>query len=164
MSPKGKKATANKASKECSPVVTTGRTPVCSPLDDGLRSRMFNLSSNLSGSRPLPARRRSGGNEPLLSLDLDPPPKRRKQREPLNKENSSPPSLHGPSDPNLCLIFTFILTLAYHSLTLTQSLSLNHSHSVTLTHSLSLTSSHSLPLTPSTLLTQPHSRPLSHSH
>jgi hypothetical protein len=101
MSPKGKKATSPKASKERSPVLTTGRTPVRSPLDDSFRHQMFNLSSDLSVSCPLPARRRSGGNEPLLSLDLDPPRKRRKQKEPLNKEGSSQPSLHGPCDPNL---------------------------------------------------------------
>ncbi len=101
MSPKGKKATATKASKERSPVLITGRTPVPSPLDDGARSQMFNLSSDLSNSRHLPARRRSGGTEPLVSLDLDPPPKKRKQKELLNKEDSSPASLHATSDPNL---------------------------------------------------------------
>jgi hypothetical protein len=101
MSSKGKKAAAPKASKERSPLVTTGITPVRSPLDDGLRSQMFNLSSALSGSRTLPARRRSGGNEPLLSLDLDPPPKRRKQKKPSSKEDSSPPSWHASGDPNL---------------------------------------------------------------
>ncbi len=74
MSPKGKKATAPKASKERSPVLTTGRTPLRSPIDDGARSQMFNLSSDLSNSRPLPVRRRSGGTEPLMSLDLDPSP------------------------------------------------------------------------------------------
>ncbi len=101
MTPKGKKATATKASKARSPVLTTGRTPVRSPLDDGARSQMFNLSSDLSNAHPLPARRRSGGTEPLMSLDLDPPRKKRKQKKPLNKEDSSQPSLHGPCDPNL---------------------------------------------------------------
>jgi hypothetical protein len=101
MSPKGKKATANKASKERSPVLTTGRTPLRSPIDDGARSQMFDLSSDLSSSRTRPARRSSGGNEPLVALDLDPPRKKRKQKEPLNKEDSSQPSLHGPCDPNL---------------------------------------------------------------
>ena len=101
MSLKGKKATATKASKERSPVLTTGRTPVRSPLDDGARSQMFNLSSDLSNSRPLPVRRRSGGTEPHVSLDLDPPPKKRKQKELSNKEDSSPASLHATSDPNL---------------------------------------------------------------
>jgi hypothetical protein len=62
---------------------------------------MFNLSSDLSNFRTRPARRSSGGNEPLLALDLDPPRKSRKQKEPLNKEDSSQPSLHGPCDPNL---------------------------------------------------------------
>jgi hypothetical protein len=61
---------------------------------------MFNLLSDLTGSRTLPARRRSDGNEPLLSLDLDPSPKRRKQKEPSSKEYSSPPSLHVSGDPN----------------------------------------------------------------
>ncbi len=101
MSPKGMKATAPKASKESSPVLTTGRTPLRSPIDDGARSQMFNLSSDLSNSRTRPARRSSGGNEPLMALDLDPPCKRRKQKEPLNKEDPSQPSLHGPCDPNL---------------------------------------------------------------
>jgi hypothetical protein len=101
MSPKDKKAPANKASKERSPVVTTGRKPVRSPLDDGARSQMFNLSSDLSASRPLPARRKSGGTKPLLSLDLDPPRKRRKQEELLNKEDSPSASLHASGDPNL---------------------------------------------------------------
>jgi hypothetical protein len=81
--------------------VTTGRTPLRSPIDDGARSQMFNLSSDLSNSRPLPARRRSGGTEPLLSLDLDPPPKRRKQRSLSNKEDSPSASLHASGDPNL---------------------------------------------------------------
>ncbi len=62
---------------------------------------MFNLSSDLSNSRTRPARRSSGGNEPLTALNLDPPRKRRKQKEPLNKEDSSQPSLHAPCDPNL---------------------------------------------------------------
>jgi hypothetical protein len=101
MSPKGKKATAPKASKERSPVLTTGRTPLRSPIDDGARSQMFDLSSDLSNSRTCPARRSSGGTEPLVSLDLDPPRKKRKQKEPLNTEDSSEPSLHGPCDPNL---------------------------------------------------------------
>jgi hypothetical protein len=94
MSPKDKKAPAPKASKGRSPLVTTGRTPLRSPIDDGARSHMFNLSSDLSNSRPLPVRRRSGGTEPLLSLDLDPPPKRGKQRSLSNKENSPSASLH----------------------------------------------------------------------
>jgi hypothetical protein len=101
MSPKGKKAAAPKASKEHSPVVTTERTPVRSPLDDGLRTQMLNLSSDLSNCRTLPARRRSEGNEPLLSLDRGPPRQRRKQKELSNKEESSPPSLHASGDPNL---------------------------------------------------------------
>jgi hypothetical protein len=36
-----------------------------------------------------------------MALDVDPPRKKRKQKEPLNKEDSSQPSLHGPCDPNL---------------------------------------------------------------
>ncbi len=103
MSPKVKKATATaaKASKERSPLVTTGRTSLRSPIDDGARSQMFNLSSDRFNSRPLPARRRSGGNEPLMSLDLDTPPKRRKQRGLSNKEDSPSASLHASGDPNL---------------------------------------------------------------
>ncbi len=101
MSPKDKKAPAPKASKGRSPLVITGRTPLRSPIDDGARSQMFNLSSDLSNSCPLPARRRSGATEPLLSLDLDPPRKRRKQKELSNKEDSSPASLHASGDPNL---------------------------------------------------------------
>ena len=101
MSPKDKKAPAPKASKGRSPLVTTGRTPLRSPIDDGARSQMFNLSSDRFNSRPLPARRRSGGNEPLMSLDLDTPPKRRKQRGLSNKEDSPSASLHASGDPNL---------------------------------------------------------------
>jgi hypothetical protein len=77
---------------------------------------MFNLSPALSGSPALSVRRKSGGNVPLLSLDLDPinepdragqperTHKRRKQKETSetsNKEASLPPSLHVPGDPNL---------------------------------------------------------------
>jgi hypothetical protein len=58
---------------------------------------MLNLSPALQGSPSLSVRRRSGGNEPLLSLDMDPTPKKRKQKEtspPLNDQVTA-------GDPNL---------------------------------------------------------------
>ncbi len=71
--------------------------PARSPIDDGLRSQMLNLSPALQGSPSLSVRRRSGGNDPLLSLDMDPTPKRRKQKE------ASPPLSNqvAAEDPNL---------------------------------------------------------------
>jgi hypothetical protein len=75
MSAKGNKAKASKdAPKDPTPkrVLSAGRLPVRSPIDDGMRSQMFNLSPALS------QRRRS--NSPLLPGLTDPPPKKRKAK------------------------------------------------------------------------------------
>ena len=88
MSAKGKKAAAPKTKGPSSSPVEN-RIPARSPIDDGMRSQMHNLSPSLQGSPSLSVRRRSGGNEPLVSLDMDPTPRRRKQKEtspPLNDQ------------------------------------------------------------------------------
>jgi hypothetical protein len=75
MSAKGNKAKASKdAPKDPAPkrAPSAGRLPLRSPIYDGMRSQMFNLSPALS------QRRRS--NSPLLPGLLDPPPKKRKAK------------------------------------------------------------------------------------
>ncbi len=75
MSAKGNKAKTSKyAPKDPTPkrAPSAGRLPARSPLDDGMRSQMFNLSPTLS------QRRRS--NSPLLPELKDPPPKKRKAK------------------------------------------------------------------------------------
>ena len=75
MSAKGNKAKASKdAPKDPTPkrAPSAGRLPTRSPIDDGMRSQMFNLSPALS------QRRRS--NSPLLPGLMDPPPKKRKAK------------------------------------------------------------------------------------
>ncbi len=75
MSAKGNKAKASKdAPKDPTPkhAPSAGRLPARSPLDDGMRSQMLNLSPALS------QRRRS--NSPLLPGLKDHPPKKRKAK------------------------------------------------------------------------------------
>jgi hypothetical protein len=75
MSPKGdKKSQKTAKTLRTSPVVDPQNLPICSPLDDGARSQMFNLST--------PLRRRSRG------LPLNPglpehTPKKRRVKEPV---------------------------------------------------------------------------------
>ena len=73
MSAKGKKAAAPKTKGPASSPVEN-RIPARSPIDDGMRSQMHNLSPALQGSPSLSVRRRSGGNETLVSLDIRKPP------------------------------------------------------------------------------------------
>jgi hypothetical protein len=87
MSAKGRKATAPKTKGPSSSPVEN-RVPVRSPIDDGMRSQMLNLSPALQGSPLLSVRRRSARNGPLLSLNMDPTPKKRKQKEAME---TSPP-------------------------------------------------------------------------
>ena len=79
MSAKGKKAAALKTKGPSSSPVEN-RIPVRSPIDDGMRSQiqMHNLSPSLQGSPSLSVRRRSGGKELLLSLDMDRAPRKKK--------------------------------------------------------------------------------------
>jgi hypothetical protein len=82
MSAKGNKVKAGKeAPKDPTPkrAPSAGRLPARSPLDDGMRSQMFNLSPALS------QRRRS--NSPLLPGLTDPPSKKRKAK--VSVENTS---------------------------------------------------------------------------
>jgi hypothetical protein len=75
MSAKGNKAKTSKdAPKDPTPkrAPSAGRLPARSPLDDGMRSQLFNLSPALS------QRRRS--NSPLLPGLKDPTPKKRKAK------------------------------------------------------------------------------------
>jgi hypothetical protein len=80
MSTKGNKA---KASKDPTPkrAPSAGRLPARSPIDDGMRSQMFNLSPALS------QRRRS--NSPLLPGLADPPPKKRKVKVSFDNTSAS---------------------------------------------------------------------------
>ncbi len=75
MSPKGgKKALKAAKTLRTSPVVDPQHLPIRSPLDDGARSQMFNLSA--------PLRRRSGG--PPLNPGLpEHTPKKRRTKEPV---------------------------------------------------------------------------------
>ncbi len=66
--------------------------PVHPPIDDGMRSQMFNLSPAL--------RRRSGS--PLLSGLADPAPRKRKAKVSVDKELPLPAN-EGQSDPNLVI-------------------------------------------------------------
>ena len=79
MSPKGGKK-AQKAAKtlRTSPLAEPLNLPARSPLDDGMRTQMFNLSSSLGMTAPL--RRRSGG-APLSAGLPERIPKRRKTKE-----------------------------------------------------------------------------------
>ncbi len=84
MSAKGNKAKASKdAPKDPTPkrAPSAGRLPARSPLDDGMRSQMFNLSPALS------QRRRS--NSPLLPGLTDPPPKKRKAKVSVDDASAS---------------------------------------------------------------------------
>ena len=86
MSAKGNKAKANKnAPKDPTPkrASSTGRLPVRSPIDDGMRSQMFNLSPDLQ------YRRRD--NSTLVPGLQDPPPKKRKAK--VSVEDTSTPPL-----------------------------------------------------------------------
>jgi hypothetical protein len=79
MSPTGSKA---KATKSPTPkrAPSAGRVPARSPIDDGMRSQMFNLPTSLQYRS-----RRS--NSPLLLGLADPPPKKRKAK--VSFENTS---------------------------------------------------------------------------
>ncbi len=87
MSAKGNKA---KAIKEPTPLPvptpkrapSAGRVPAHSPIDDGMRSQMFNLPTSLQYRS---SSRRS--NSPLLLGLADPPPKKRKSK--VSLENTS---------------------------------------------------------------------------
>jgi hypothetical protein len=87
MSPKGeKKAQKEARTVRTSPVVDPQHLPIRSPLDDGARSQMFNLSA--------PLRRRSGG--PPLNPGLpEHTPKKRRTKEP------SPSKEERQIDPDL---------------------------------------------------------------
>ena len=82
MSAKGNKAKASKdAPKDPTPkrATSAGRLPVRSPIDDGMRSQMYNLSPALQ------YRRRSGS--PLVPGLQDLPPKKRKPK--VSSDNTS---------------------------------------------------------------------------
>ena len=84
MSARGNKAKANKnAAKDPTPkrASSTGRLPVRSPLDDGMRSQMFNLSPALQ------YRRRSTST--LLPGLQDPPVRKRKSKVSLDSTSAS---------------------------------------------------------------------------
>jgi hypothetical protein len=87
MSPKGnKKAQYAARTVRTSPVVDPQHLPTRSPLDDGARSQMFNLSA--------PLRRRSGGPPLNPGLPQHTPKKRRtKEPSPSKEERQVDPDL-----------------------------------------------------------------------
>ena len=98
MSPKGgKKALKAAKTLRTSPVVEPQHLPNRSPLDDGARSQMFNLSDPLQTNLSAPLRRRSGGPPLNPGLPEHTPRKRR------GKEQAEPAlSTEGQQfDPNL---------------------------------------------------------------
>jgi hypothetical protein len=98
MSPKGKKAASPKTKGPASSPVEN-RIPARSPIDDGMRSQMHNLSPALQGTPALSVRRRFGG-KPILCLDMDPTSRKRKQKDAM--ETSPPLNDHvAAGNPNL---------------------------------------------------------------
>jgi hypothetical protein len=95
MSPKGgKKALKAAKTLRTSPVVEPQHLPTRSPLDDGSRSQMFNLSAPLQTNLSTPLRRRSGGEPLNPGLPEHTPKKRRIKEAVLSTEGQQ-------FDPNL---------------------------------------------------------------
>ncbi len=87
MSPKGgKKALKAAKTLRTSPVVEPQHLPTRSPLDDGARSQMFNLSATLQTNLSAPLRRRSGGPPLNPGLPEHTPKKRRVKEAVLSTE------------------------------------------------------------------------------
>ncbi len=96
MSAKGNKAKASKdVPKDPTPkrAPSAGRLPARSPLDDGMRSQMFNLSPALSQQRR--------SNSPLLPGLRDPPPKNRKAKVSLEDTLASAASKSSSAEDTL---------------------------------------------------------------